>query len=118
MNSFKSSGCSTCDTIFANTGIFERHLITCSERVRRIYPKNVYQLEETLLEKLYSCNSPYSIHKLFRNWAIFDFESVCVNEETYNETETAKWVGKRVPVSVSISSNLKSEPIFLCNSGP
>ena len=42
MNSFlKSSRCSTCDTIFSNTGNLERHLITCSERVKHIHPKNV-----------------------------------------------------------------------------
>ena len=49
MNSFsKSFRCSTCDTIFSKTGNLERHLITCSERVKHIYPKNVYQLRETL----------------------------------------------------------------------
>ena len=49
MNSlFKSFRCSTCDTIFPKTGNLERHLITCSERVKHIYPKNVYQLRETL----------------------------------------------------------------------
>ena len=34
MNSFfKSFCCSSCGTIFSNTGNLERHLITCSERV-------------------------------------------------------------------------------------
>ena len=50
--------------------------------------------------------------------AVFDFESICVEEETYKETETTKWIGKHVPISVSISSNLIPEPIFLCNSDP
>ena len=45
MNSFlKSFRCSTYDTIFTKTGNLERHLITCSERVKHIYPKNVHQL--------------------------------------------------------------------------
>ena len=45
MNSFfKSFRCGTCDTIFSTTGNLERHLITCSERVKHINPKNVYQL--------------------------------------------------------------------------
>ena len=44
MNSFfKSFRCSICDTIFSKTGYLERYLITCSERVKHIYPKNVYQ---------------------------------------------------------------------------
>ena len=55
---------------------------------------------------------------MFKNLAVFDFESICVKEETYKETETTKWIGKHVPISVSISSNLIPEPIFLCNSDP
>ena len=120
MNSyFKSFCCSTCDTIFSKTGNLERHLITCSERVKHIYPKDVYQLRETLFEKLDSFNIPYrEDQNLFTNLAVFDFESICVKEETYKETETTKWIGKHVPISVSISSNLIPEPIFLCNSDP
>ena len=34
----------------------------------------------------------------------------------YNNLDT--WIGKPVPISVSISSNLVKEPIFLCNSDP
>ena len=33
-------------------------------------------------------------------------------------TETTTWIGKHVPISVSISSNLIAQPIFLCNSNP
>ena len=120
MNSFfKSFRCSTCDTIFSKTGNLELHLITCSERVKHIYPKNVYQLRETLFVKLDSFNIPYrEDRKKFKNLAVFDFESFCVKEETYKETETTKWIGKHVPIPVSISSNLIPEPNFLCNSDP
>ena len=120
MNSFfKSFRCSTSDTIFSKTGNLERHLTTCSERVKHIYPKNVYHLRETLFEKLDSSNIPYrEDQKLFENLAVFVFESICVKEETYKETKTIKWIGKHVPISVSISSNLIPEPIFLCISDP
>ena len=53
--------------------------------------------------------------KNFKNLAIFDFESICVKEDSYKQTETTTWIGKHVPISVSISSNLIPEPIFLCN---
>ena len=46
---------------------------------------------------------------------IFDFESICVKEESYKQTETTTWIGKHVPISVSISSNLIPERHFLCN---
>ena len=53
MNSFfKSFRCSICDTIFSKTENLERHLVTCSERVKHIYPKIVYQLRETLFPKV------------------------------------------------------------------
>ena len=90
MNSFfKFFRCSTCGTIFSETGFLERDLITCKERVKHNYPKNVYQLGETLFEKLDSFNNPYrEAQKLSRNWTVFDFESICIKEETYKKTET------------------------------
>ena len=118
MNSFFNSfRCSACDTIFSKTGNLERLLITCSERVKHIYQKNVYQLSETLFKKLDSFKTSYKKdRKLFQNVAVLHFESVCVKEETYKETEATKWIGKHVPISVSISSNSIPKHIFLCNS--
>ena len=117
---FKSFRCTTCDTFFSKTGNLERHLVTCSDRVKHIYPKNVYELRETLFEKLDAFNISYrNEQKLFKNLAIFDFESICVKEaNSYKQTETTTWIGKHVPISVSISSNLIPEPIFLCNANP
>ena len=105
---------------FSKTGNLDRHLVTCSDRVKHIYPKNVYELRETLFEKLDAFNIPYrSEQKLFKNLAIFDFESICVKEaNSYKQTETTTWIGKHVPISVSISSNLIPDPIFLCNANP
>ena len=103
---FKAFRCTTCDTFFSKTGKLERHLVTCSDRVKHIYPKNVYEVRETLFEKLDAFNIPYkSEEKLFKNLAIFDFESICVVEDSYKQTETTTWIGKHVPISVSISSN-------------
>ena len=116
---FKSFCCSTYDTIFSKIGNFERHLVTFSERVKHIYSKKVYQLTETLFEKLDSFNFLYrEDRKLFKSSVFFDFESICVKEETYKETETTEWIGKHVPISVSFLSNLLSETIFLCISDP
>ena len=35
---FKAFRCTTCDTLFSKTGNLERHLVTCSDRVKHIYP--------------------------------------------------------------------------------
>ena len=48
----KAFGCPTCDPYFQKTGNVERHLVICSEPVKQIYPKNVYQLREKLFDKL------------------------------------------------------------------
>ena len=98
MNSFfKYFRCRTRDTIFSMTAKLERHLITYSEQVKQIYPKNVYQLKETLFELLDFFKIPKrKDQKLFKNFVIFDFESICVKEETYEETETIKWIEKHV----------------------
>ena len=85
---FKAFQFTTCDTFLSETGNLERHLITCSDRVKHIYPKSVYELRETLFEKLDAFNIPYrNEQKLFTNLAIFDFESICVKEESYKQTE-------------------------------
>ena len=114
---FKAFRCPTCDTYFQKTGNLERHLVRCSERVKHIYPKNVYQLRETLFDKLDSFGIQYTDdQKLFTNLAVFDFESICIPEEKFKNTETTTSIGKHVPISISISSNLIAKPIFLCNS--
>ena len=116
---FKAFRCTTCDTFFSKTGNLERHLVTCSDRVKHTYPKNARELRETLFEKLDAFKIPYgNEQKLFKNLAIFDFKYICVKEESYRQTETTTWIGKQVPISVSISSNLIPEPIFLCNANP
>ena len=72
----KSFRCPTCDTYFQKTGNLGRHLVRCSERLKHIYPKNVYQLREMLFDKLDSFGIQYTDdQKLFTNLAVFDFES-------------------------------------------
>ena len=113
------SCCPTFDCYFNRPGNLERHLTTCQERVKQVYPKTVYQLKETFFDKLDSFNMPSTDkQQLFKNVALFDFESICVREDGFKDTETTRWIGKHVPISVSISSNLLQEPIFICNSNP
>ena len=103
---FKCFRCPSCDTFFHKSDHFNQHLLRCKDRVRHIYSKNVYELRKTLFEKLEGINLPVSVdNKLFNNLATFDFESICVPTEELNETQTTTWIGKHVPVSVSISSN-------------
>ena len=87
--------------------------------MKNVYPKNVYQTQQTLFDKLDSFGIEYTHEQaLFKNLAIFDFESICVQDESFKDTDTTKWIGKHIPISVSIPSNLVKEPIFHCNSDP
>ena len=116
---FQSFRCPNCDTFFNKTLNLERYLTTCSQRVKNVYPRNVYQIRKTLFDKFGSFSIKYtSERKLFKNLALFDFESICVQEKTFRDTNTTTWIGKHVLISVSFSSNLVEEPIFLCNSDP
>ena len=116
---FKCFRCPSCDTFFKRSEFLNKHLLRCKDRVKHFDPKNVYELRKTLFETLEGFSLPVSEdNKLFNNLAIFDFESICVPTEELKETQTTAWIGKHVPNSVSISSNLIDEPIFLYNKDP
>ena len=116
---FQAFRCPTCDTYFQKTGNLERHLVRCTEQGKHMYPKNAHQLRERLFDKLGLFDIQNTDdQKLFNNPAVFDFESICIPDEKFKNTETTTWISKRVPRSISISSNLIAMPIFLCNSNP
>ena len=116
---FQSFRCPNCDTIFNRTFNLEQRLTICSERVKNVYPKNEYQIQETLFDKPDSFGIEYNNEQtLFKTLAKFDFESICVQEESFKDTDTTKRSGKHIPILVSISSNLAKEPIFLWDSDP
>ena len=92
---------------------------SCKERIENVIPKTVYQLRETLFDNLELFDIPDSEdRKLFKNLAIFDFVSICVQRDKLLHTDAITWTGKYIPKSVSIPSNLIEEPIFLRNSTP
>ena len=116
---FKAFRCPTCNKCFQTTGNLERHLVRCCERVKHKNPKNVYQLRETLFDKLDLFDIQYrDDQKLFNILASFDFESIRIAEEKFENSETTAWIGEHVSISISITSNLIAMPISLCNSNP
>ena len=76
-------------------------------------------MRETLFDKRDGFGIGYEEdQKLFKNLAVLDFESICVPSNELKDTNKTTWIGKHEPISVSISSNLLQEPIFLCNKDP
>ena len=61
---FKCFRCPSCDTFFYRSEFLNKHLLRCKDRVRHIYPKNVYELRKSLFEKLEEFNLPVSEEKL------------------------------------------------------
>ena len=116
---FQSFRWTYCNTLFNRTFNLEQLLTTCSEGVKNVYPKNVYQTQETLIDKMNSFGIEYTTEQTrFKNVAIFDFESICIQENSFKDTDTTKWIGKLVLILVSIFSNLVKQTIFLFNSDP
>ena len=62
---FQAFRCPNCDTFFNRTFNLERYLTTCCERVKNVYPRNVYQIPETLFNKLDSFGIKYTSQKNF-----------------------------------------------------
>ena len=85
----KAYRCPSCDQFIKRVHDLDRHLTTCKERVKHVFPKNIYDLRETLFDKLDSFSILYSNDKrLFMNMVIFDFESVCVQADKIYDTDT------------------------------
>ena len=95
----------------------EWHLTVCKEKLEHVLPKNVYQLHKTLFDESNSFHILYcDDQKLFKNTTKFDFESIRVQEDKFNDTDTTTRIVKHVLISVSISSNLDKQRIFSSNS--
>ena len=110
---FEAYRCPSCDQIMKTVQHLERHLTTCKETVRHVFPMKLYHLRETLFVKLDLFNMPYyHSQKLFKNMTKIDFLSVCVKAYKLCAIDTITWIGKRVPISVSISFILIGQPIF------
>ena len=74
----------------------------------------MYQLQETLFEKLKDFIIPYKPEqKLFTKEVIHGFESFCVAHKVFKVTETTTWIGKVFPNSVSISTNFLDDSVIL-----
>ena len=105
-------------TLFLNrTFNLEQLLATCSQRVKNVYPKNAYQTQKLLFDKLDSLGIEYTNERTnLKNSTMLDFESICVLEGSFKKTTTTKWIGWHIPTLASISSNHVRGIIFLCYS--
>ena len=62
---FQDFCCPNCGTFFNRTFNLEQHLTKCSERVKNVYPSNVYQLEKLSLTNCTPSVSSTQVNKNF-----------------------------------------------------
>ena len=71
--------------------------------MRHIYPKNVYELRETLFEKVEGFNLSVSEeNKLLNNVALLDFESICVIQRN----------GKKHKLQSGLENNFQFQSLY------
>ena len=111
--------CSMCNTFITMSSNLQYHMRKCEELVNNFYPKSLYQLRETLFDKLRAVEIAVAEgDTLFNIFAVFDFEPNCVKNCKLVDTETTFCVVKHEPISVSITSYLLEEPLFICDPEP
>ena len=87
--------CPSCDTSCSIASTWEHHSATCSGRAKHVYPKNVYQLQETLFGKLDSFGLPLQTFRSFSrktSFSIFQFEQICLEDDDFKYTESTIWI--------------------------
>ena len=79
-NLFKCFRCPSCDGLFNRSENFNRHFMTCKDRVRHLFKECIYTIFENLFEGF---NIPVSKNiSILNNLAIFDFVSICSSKRT------------------------------------
>ena len=67
INALSVFGCPKCNTFSSRRFNLERPLTTCGERVKNVYLRNVYQIRETIFDKVESSSVKYTNQqKLFK----------------------------------------------------
>ena len=89
------------------------------KKLNIFFQKTCRNCEKHCLHKPDSFNIRYSDDwKLFKNRAIFEFESICVQEDKVRDTILQLGMVSTSPISGSITCNSIEQSIFSCNSNP
>ena len=108
----KTYRCPSCDQ-FNQAGNLERNFSNMQKQTWTRFPKNVYQLPETLFDKLYSFVTNYrDIQKLIKILSWYDLESICVLGDKIRDADFLTSIGKHLLTFVPVSANLIEELKF------
>ena len=109
--------CRNCDKFWSHSSNLQRHIRSCSEHKTHRYHTGLYQLNEFVFEMMKNSDNEVENY-FFKNLVIFDFESITVHDPSPNHTDSTSFIGMHVLISVSVHSNLISEPIFIFDNNP
>ena len=98
--------CRTCERLFAKKAYWKKHENICKNFKRWKFPGGYYKSNESIFDTLES----YEIfvpkeNRIFPWFAVFDMESLLINDE-YN-TQSHTFTKKHKPISVGICSNVE-----------
>ena len=105
----RSIVCPKCGKLWREEWQYRRHEATCAGTGQRnVYPGGVYRLAETPLERLKDDGIRVPDKYVYPYRATFDLEAlqVPVVDGEKRQSETTQYVGRHVPMSVSVCSNV------------
>ena len=77
----KKYSCRNCEKFSSGSFNFQRQFRSCSERITHRYPSGIYQLNETVFEKM--SNQDIEVENyLFKNLVVFNFESITTHAQS------------------------------------
>ena len=104
---------------FTKSSNLQRHMPKCGQLVKNIYPKSVHELRGTPFDKLKAFDiKVVEGDTFFNNFAVFDFEPICVKNSIYVDTDTTTWVGKHGPISVYNIKSTRGTYVYLRHWAP
>ena len=108
--------CRKCgDSLWKYASKLCQHESTCTGGVRRVYPGGVYHSTPSVLECLDDENIRVSESLRYYPYrATFDFECWFDTEQLPSDSDHVHWVARRVPLSVSVASNIPGHEQVKC----
>jgi hypothetical protein len=97
--------CKLCRKCFDRVNNMQRHMKTCKNKTKFIFPGGYYKRPKTVFDELEELGiNVFQKDRFFDKFAVFDFEA-CLKRVTGITTPTTDFTHQHIPISVSVCSN-------------
>ena len=110
--------CPNCDTFFIRTSNVRRHLTFVVNEWNTFIPRNFIKTGNSFWQAGVFWNWIHNRAGTTQEYTCIWFWIYLCADESFKDTDTAKWIGKYIRDSVSFFSNPVGQPIFLYNIDP